>query len=138
MPTSDYGLSTTQTFPTNKTSPMAFKFESLKIWNRALDLSIEIDDMAKSFPKYEVFNLCNQIRKAADSIVLNIAEGSTGQTNPEFKRFLNYSLRSGIEVVSCLFIAKKKNYIQDELFSKYYNEYETLVKMISSFRDKLI
>ncbi|CAN5609610.1 four helix bundle protein [soil metagenome] len=117
---------------------MAFKFESLKIWNKALDLSIEIDEMAKGFPKYEVFNLCNQIRKAADSIVLNIAEGSTGQTNPEFKRFLNYSLRSGIEVVSCLFIAKRKNYIQDELFTKYYNEYETLVKMISSFRDKLI
>ncbi|MDN3658777.1 four helix bundle protein [Ferruginibacter paludis] len=117
---------------------MAFKFESLKIWNKALDLSIEIDEMAKGFPKYEVFNLCNQIRKAADSIVLNIAEGSTGQTNPEFKRFLNYSLRSGIEVVSCLFIAKKKNYIQDEIFSKYYNEYETLVKMISSFRGKLI
>lgn len=117
---------------------MAFKFESLKIWNKALELSVEINEMAKCFPKYEVFNLCNQVRKAADSIVLNIAEGSTGQTNPEFKRFLNYSLRSCIEVVSCLFIAKKKNYIQHELFSKYYNEYEALVKMISSFRDKLI
>ena len=117
---------------------MAFKFESLKIWNKALDLSVEIDDMAKGFPKYELFNLCSQIRKAADSIVLNIAEGSTGQTNPEFKRFLNYSLRSGIEVVSCLFIAKKKNYIQDELFSKYYNEYEISIRMISSFRDKII
>lgn len=117
---------------------MPFKFESLTIWKKALDLTVETEEFVKNFPKYEVFNLCNQIRKAADSAVLNIAEGCTGQTNPEFKRFLNYSRRSAIEVVSCLFIAKRKQYITDEIFSKYYNEYELLIKMITSFRDKLI
>ena len=97
---------------------MPFKFESLKIWNKALDLSVEADELAKAFPKYEMFNLCSQLRRAADSVVLNIAEGCTGQTNPEFKRFLDYSLRSGIEVVSCLFIARKKNYINENEFQK--------------------
>jgi len=84
-----------------------------------------------------MFNLCSQIRRASDSVVLNIAEGCTGQTNPEFKRFLNYSIRSGIEVVSCLFMAKRKEYIKEDMFSKYYNEYELLIKMITNFRDKL-
>ncbi len=116
---------------------MPFKFESLNIWNKALDLSVEIDELAKIFPKHEMFNLCSQIRRASDSVVLNIAEGSTGQTNPEFKRFLNFSLRSGIEVVSCLFIAKKKNYIIEEDFKKNYDQYEILIKMITSFRDKV-
>jgi four helix bundle protein len=116
---------------------MAFKFESLNIWKKALDLSVETDDFVKRFPKYEVFNLCSQLRRAADSVVLNIAEGCTGQTNPEFRRFLNYSLRSAIEVVSCLFIAKRKQYISEDIFAQYYSEYETLIKMITSFRDKL-
>jgi len=117
---------------------MAFKFESLHIWKKALDLSVEMDPYVKEFPKHELFNLSSQIRRAADSVILNIAEGCTGQTNPEFKRFLNYSIRSAIEVVSCLFIAKRKGYITDEIFLKYYTEYETLIKMITSFRDKLL
>lgn len=117
---------------------MPFKFESLNIWKKALDLSVETEGFVKDFPKHELFNLCNQIRKAADSVVLNIAEGWTGQTNPEFKRFLNYSIRSAIEVVSCLFIAKRKKCIAEEIFLKYYNEYEVLIKMITSFRDKII
>jgi len=116
---------------------MPFKFESLNIRNKALDLSVEIDELAKAFPKHEMFNLCSQIRRAADSVILNIAEGSAGQTNPEFKRFLNYSLRSGIEVVSCFFIARKKNYTDENEFKKYYEKYEVLIKMITSFRDKL-
>lgn len=98
---------------------MAFKFEDLKIWHKALDLSVEISTMSSSFPPYELYSLSNQIRRAADSVVLNIAEGSTGQTNPEFGRFLGYSLRSAVEVVSCLFIAKKKGYIHEDIFQNY-------------------
>jgi len=57
-----------------------------------------------------MFSLASQIKRAADSVVLNIAEGSTGQTKPEFKRFLNIALRSAIEVVACLMLAKKEIY----------------------------
>jgi len=101
---------------------MAFKFENLNVWHRSLELSDEINELAKSFPKYELFNLCHQIRKAADSVNLNIAEGCTGQTNPESARFLNYSMRSAIEAISCLFLAKKKKYIGDERFKYFYEQ----------------
>ncbi len=45
--------------------------------------------------------------------------------------------RSGIEVVSCLFMARARNYITEEQFKKYYSDYEILVKMITKFRDSL-
>ena len=66
---------------------MAFRFEDLEVWKRAIALSNEIDTIAKGFPKIEMFSLVSQIKRAADSVVLNIAEGCTGQSKPEFKRF---------------------------------------------------
>jgi four helix bundle protein len=69
--------------------------------------------------------------------VLNIAEGPTGQTKPVFKTLLNYSLRSAIEVVICLIIAKRRGYIPETLFSELYNDYEVLVKMITAPRNSL-
>ncbi len=116
---------------------MAFRFEELKVWQNALDLSNEIDLLVKKFPVEERFSLSSQIKRAADSVVLNIAEGSTGQTAPEFKRFLNIALRSGIEVVACLFMAIKRNYISQEEFDKYYAGYEVLSKMITKLRDSI-
>jgi four helix bundle protein len=116
---------------------MAFKFEKLNVWQKALDLTVEVGELASSFPKFELYNLSNQIRRASDSVVLNIAEGCTGQTNPEFARFLRYSLRSAVEVVSCLFIAKKKAYISEDNFTKYYSEYEHLCRMISKLKESL-
>ncbi|GAB2684604.1 hypothetical protein GCM10027037_02260 [Mucilaginibacter koreensis] len=85
---------------------MPFRFEDLQVWQKALNLSEEIHQLTKTFPKEELFILTSQIKRVADSVVLNIAEGSTGQTKPVFINFLNYSLRSAIEVVSCLLLHK--------------------------------
>jgi four helix bundle protein len=116
---------------------MSFKFENLQVWQRALDLTDEVNILTKGFPKDELFILTSQIKRAADSVVLNIAEGCTGQTNAVFKNFLGYSLRSAIEVVSCLFIAKRRKIIEDSDFQKLYGEYEALTKMITALRSTL-
>ncbi len=116
---------------------MPFKFETLQIWQKAFDLADEIHQIAITFPKIETFNLTSQIKRASDSVVLNIAEGSTGNSNPEFKRFLNIALRSAIEVVACLMIAKKRKYIEESSYDKLYSEYEYLCKMITKFRNTL-
>ncbi|HWB25504.1 MAG TPA: four helix bundle protein [Chitinophagaceae bacterium] len=116
---------------------MAFKFEELRVWHKTLELTNEVDLLAKTFPVEERFSLASQIKKAGDSVVLNIAEGSTGQTNPEFKRFLDIALRSAVEVVACLFIAKARKYIADDSFKKLYDEYDVLCKMITKLRDSM-
>ena len=113
---------------------MAFRFEELKVWQIGLRLSNEIDILTKKFPKEELYSLCSQMKRAADSVVLNIAEGSTGQSKAEFKRFLGIALRSAIEVVSCLFISQSRKYIDDADFKKYYDEYDVLYRMITKLR----
>jgi four helix bundle protein len=63
---------------------MHFKFEKLIIWQKAMDFGENIFQLSYKFPKDEIFNLSSQIRRAVDSIALNISEGSIGQSNPEF------------------------------------------------------
>ncbi len=114
---------------------MAFRFEDLQVWQKAMDLDERINQLTKLFPKDEIFILTSQIKRAADSVILNIAEGSTGQSKAVFKVFLGYSLRSAIEVVSCIFIAKRRGYLKDDLFTDLYTEYEILVKMITALKN---
>ncbi len=100
---------------------MPFKFEKLKIWQMSIDVSYEIHLLTRTFPKEELFILTAQIKRAADSISLNIAEGSTGQSNTEQKRFLGSSQRSALEVVSCLYLGRKRNLVTEEQFHFHYN-----------------
>jgi len=72
-----------------------------------MELTDEIDLLAQSFPKHEIYSLASQIRRAANSVSLKIVEGSTGLTNTEFRRFLVIANRSALEVVGCLFLAKE-------------------------------
>ena len=116
---------------------MAFRFEDLQVWQKAMDLDEQINQLTKTFPKEEIYILTSQIKRAADSVVLNIAEGSTGQSKAVFKVFLGYSLRSAIEVVSCLFIAKRRNYITEKNFKDLYTDYEVLVKMITALKNSI-
>ena len=111
---------------------MAFKFENLRVWQKALDLADDVDKLTRTFPKEEIYVLTSQMKRAADSVSLNIAEGSTGQSNPEFRRFLNYALRSNIEVVNCLHLAIRRGYISKETFDKYYASCEEILAMISA------
>jgi four helix bundle protein len=116
---------------------MAFSFENLRVWQDALDLSEKVNSLIKTFPSEEKYVLSTQIQRAADSVSLNIAEGSTGQTKPEFKRFLGIALRSAIEVIGCLYLGKRRNLISDPVFKQLYDFTETLIKSIQALRNSL-
>ena len=116
---------------------MAFKFEKLIVWQKSLDLSDEVNQLAKSFPKDELYVLASQIKRAADSVSLNIAEGSTGQSNPEFARFLGIALRSNVEVVGCIYLAQRRGYITQHKFDKIYKMCEEILVMINSLRNSI-
>ncbi|HEU5289814.1 MAG TPA: four helix bundle protein [Cyclobacteriaceae bacterium] len=116
---------------------MAFKFEKLEVWKDSIELTGLVHNVSLKFPKEELYVLTAQIKRSADSVSLNIAEGSTGQSNPEFSKFLGYAIRSGIEVVGCLYIAKKRRIISDEDFKTIYDLADNLVKRIQALRKKL-
>jgi len=116
---------------------MGFKFEKLIIWQKAMDFGEDINQIAFKFPKNEQFNLSSQIRRAVDSIALNISEGSIGQSNPEFKKFMNYSIRSLAEVVTCLYKAKRREYISEEEFNNQYEFAFNLMNMMAAFKSKI-
>ncbi len=116
---------------------MPFKFEKLQIWQLAIDISVEIHELTRNFPKEELFILTSQIKRAADSISLNIAEGSTGQSNPEQKKFLGYAQRSAIEVVSCLYIGKRRSLLSEEQFNNLYSALDKIVAKIQKFKNSI-
>ena len=116
---------------------MAFKFEKLQVWQEALELTGIVHDVSEKFPKKELYVLTSQIKRAADSVALNIAEGSTGQSEPEFKKFLGYAIRSAVETVSCIYIAKRRNIILQQDFEIVYNFTDHLVKRIQALKNSL-
>ena len=117
---------------------MTFKFEQLEVWQLALDYVDLIYELAVKLPKSEDFNLKSQITRAATSIALNLAEGSTGQSDAEQNRFLGMAIRSLIETVACQRIIKRRNYLTDDsILNKADEKAQSLAKRLHAFRKAL-
>jgi len=89
-----------------------FKFEDLSVYIKAMEFGEVINDLVKKFPKEERFELSSQFKRAADSIALNISEGSSG-TDKQFYNYLGNAWHSAHECVSCSSKAQMRNYISD-------------------------
>ncbi|MCU0334023.1 MAG: four helix bundle protein [Chitinophagaceae bacterium] len=116
---------------------MPFKFEKLEVWQEAMNLGEDVDKLSASFPQKELYNLSSQMRRAADSVALNIAEGSSAASDAEQVRFLNIAIRSCNEVVCCLHKAKCRGYLADEKFNQLYEDLDKLCARLQAFRNKL-
>lgn len=81
--------------------------------------------------------MASQLNRAVNSISLNIAEGSGRNTNREFDRFLGIAVASLFEVVSGLYLAMDRGYIDAAQQQQLYDEGERLAKSINSFRKTL-
>src|SRR5829696_3505857 len=118
---------------------MTFKFEKLETWQCAIEYVDLIYGIAAQLPRSEDFNLKSQITRAATSVALNIAEGSTGMTDLEQARFLGLALRSVLETVACQHIIKRRGYLQDITPLRHaYRSATTLVRMLQSMRKSLV
>lgn len=114
---------------------MGFKFEKLEVWQLAPEYVDLIYDIADRLPKSEEYNLKSQIKQAATSISLNIAEGSMGQTNAEQSRFLGIAIRSLIETVACQHIISRRELLSDKTqLRQAYQAAELLSKKLYQFR----
>lgn len=90
---------------------MTYKFEKLEVWQLAMKFNAICYKIAEKLPDSEKYNLSSQLKRASTSIALNIAEGSTGQSNAEQSRFLSFAIRSHVEVVACIRLIQERNYI---------------------------
>ncbi len=116
---------------------MAFKFENLEVWQLSLEYVDKIYEITNLLPAKEEYNLKTQIIRSATSVSLNIAEGSTGQTDAEFGRFIGMAIRSGVEVIVCLHLIKRRGYIDEKVFSQAYEFGEKLLVKLQALRKKL-
>ena len=117
---------------------MAYKFENLEVWRRALDYADRIHEIAEQLPKHERYNLADQMTRAANSVCLNIAEGSTGLSDTEQDRFLRIAIRSLLETVASLHLVKRRGYLDDpDPLREAYQESETLFAKLQAFRHSL-
>jgi four helix bundle protein len=114
-----------------------FRFEDLKIYQKAVLFGELANKLISKFPKYEDFKLSSQFAKAADSIALNIAEGYS-DSDANFNRYLIISQGSINECVSCATKAKLRNYISKEENEEVRKELSELSRMNTSLRKKLI
>lgn len=112
-------------------------FRNLQIYQRAIEYAVEIYKLSRLFPKEELYGLTSQIRRAVLSISLNIAEGSSNNSEKEFSRFLEIALRSTYEVIACLEIALKLHYCDKEAFNRLVAEADEIAAMISGFSKSL-
>jgi len=117
---------------------MVFKFEQLEVWQLALDYIDMQYELAGKLPRSENFNLKSQLIRAATSIALNIAEGSTRQSNAEQSRFLGMAIRSLIETVACQRIIIRRNYLTDNsILARVDEKAQLLAKRLHTSRKSL-
>lgn len=116
---------------------MYYRFEKLSIWIESRNFIKEIYKITNQFPNKEQFVLGAQIKRAAISIALNIAEGTDKKSDKEFTRFLRISLGSINEVVTCIYIALDLNYLNDKDFNKLYEQSSKISAMINALIRKI-
>ncbi len=111
---------------------MAFAFEELKVYKRALDYSVAVINAIDGIdtPRKH-FRLIEQLEASSTSVALNISEGKGRFSKKEFKHFLYISRGSLYETVTMLQTLKTKKWLDARSYEKLYSEAETLSKMIS-------
>ena len=114
-----------------------YKFQKLRVYQLALDYIDNIYELSKNLPESEKYNLCTQLVRAATPIALNIAEGSTGQSDAEQNRFLGLALRSYLETIACWDIIERRGYLQIEDLISIRNQGHQLFIKLQAFRKSL-
>lgn len=92
-----------------------FRFETLDIWERAIEIAEILLDIADELDKRKLFRFADQLRGAALSMSNNIAEGSGSNSSKEFNSFLNIARRSAFENANMLIVFERRGYISLEL-----------------------
>ena len=112
-------------------------FKALKVWQKSIDLSVDIYNAMAILPGDEKYGLVSQMKRCSVSIPSNIAEGSGRGSDLQFKHFLNISQGSAFELETQLIISNKLNLLNDELTTDLNSQTTEIQKMIYSLERKI-
>ena len=115
-------------------TPTAKSFEDVEIWKKAHEFVLDVYRLTEAFPKYELFGLTSQLRRAAVSVPANFAEGFRKATKPDKLRFYGISLSSLEESRYYLRLAKDLSYGDTALLR---NRLEEVSKMLTRYMHKI-
>lgn len=109
------------------------RFEDIEAWQLARELTKEIYVITGAGDFSRDFGLRDQIRRAAGSVMHNIAEGFDAGSDAEFIRFLRYAQRSCTEVQSELYVALDQHYVSEEQFKDLFELTQSAYNKIGGF-----
>lgn len=104
--------------------------EDLDVWQKAVDLSVRVYAVTRSFPSEEKFGLSSQMRRAAVSIASNIAEGAARQGPKEFVQFLSIASGSVAELDTQVIICRKLGLGHEEQWQTLRSSVKDISKML--------
>ncbi|MCH7937255.1 MAG: four helix bundle protein [Proteobacteria bacterium] len=116
---------------------MARDFRSIKAWERAHRLTLEVYRATSGFPSDERFGLVSQMRRACSSIPTNIAEGCGRNTETELARFIDIATGSASEVEYQLLLARDLGYLPNDQHHSLSSEVVEIRKMLLAFNKAL-
>jgi four helix bundle protein len=111
--------------------------KELKIWQKAIELAVNVYKATEHFPKQEIYGLTSQIRRSAVSIPSNISEGAGRNSNNEFVHFLGIANGSSYELQTQLIISNKLGLIKDQIVDPLLQEIDQIQKMTYTFQHTL-
>ncbi len=113
-----------------------FNFENLDVYQKAIAFCNEVYTLTKKWPREYLFDLTSQFRRAALSISLNIAEGSS-RSKKDFARFIDIARSSCLECVALIGIASKQKLVPENTENALMQELISLSKMLSELKKSL-
>ncbi len=116
---------------------MITTYTDLIVWQKSMDLVIEIYKLTESFPKTEQYGIISQMRRASVSIPSNIAEGRRRGSKKEFKQFLVIAYGSGAELETQIEITKRLNYANIEKYKNIDSLLSEVMRMLNKLSSSL-
>ena len=104
----------------------------MKVWQKAMDLVVQIYALTENLPRSEIYGLSLQMRRASVAIVSNIAEGQKRGHNKEFLQFLYISFGSGGEIETQIEICKRLFKYQNLDYTKVDGLLVEVMKMLNA------
>ncbi len=109
------------------------RFEDLECWQQARNIVNRVYSVCSVSGFKKEYGLTDQVKRAATSIMANIAEGFSRKGNKEFVQFLFIAKSSAAELQSHLYIAFDQEYISKSQFDELYGEVDKVSRQISNF-----